>query len=112
MAYVAGVGHCERALTGVSTRLVVATIRRARRRAGSQSIHSSIKETVMSVVLILNAVLAISVVVGIVSLLGWAIVADTAAVARRPGRHQRSVHKRKARFPATGPGAALEPNAE
>jgi hypothetical protein len=39
----------------------------------------------MSVVLILNAVLAISVVVGIVSLLGSAIVADTAAVARRPG---------------------------
>ena len=66
----------------------------------------------MSVVLILNAVLAISVVVGIVSLLGWAIVADTAAGARRPGRHQRPVHNRKARFPATGPGAALELTAE
>ena len=66
----------------------------------------------MSVVLILNAVLAISVVVGIVSLLGWAIVADTAAVARRPGRHQRRVHNRKARFTAAGPGAALDLTAE
>jgi hypothetical protein len=62
----------------------------------------------MSVVLILNAVLAISVVVGIVSLLGWAIVADTAAVAWRPGRHQRPLHDRKARFTATGVEAALD----
>jgi hypothetical protein len=66
----------------------------------------------MSVVLILNAVLAISVVVGIVSLLGWAIAADTAAVARRPGRHQRRVHNKKARFTATRPGAALDLTAE
>jgi hypothetical protein len=56
----------------------------------------------MSVLLILNAVLVIPVVVGIVSLLGWAIVADTAAVARRARRHPRPVHNRKARFPATG----------
>jgi len=66
----------------------------------------------MSVVLILNAVLAISVVLGSVSLLGWAIVADTAAVARRPERHQGPVHNGKARFPATGPGAVLDLTAE
>ena len=66
----------------------------------------------MSVVLIFNAVLAISVVVGIVSLLGWAIVADTAAVARRPRRHQRPVHNGRARFPATGPGVVLDLTAD
>ncbi|HUA46588.1 MAG TPA: hypothetical protein VMA77_15255 [Solirubrobacteraceae bacterium] len=66
----------------------------------------------MNVVLILNAVLAIAVVAGIVSLLGWAIVADTAALARHSARHQRPVHNRKARFPAAGPGAALDLTAE
>lgn len=108
----AGVGHTRMAVAGEVDPSVVVTIRSARRRAGSPSIHSSTNETVMSVVLILNAVLAISVVVGIVSLLGSAIAADTAAVARRPGRHRRRVHSRKARFTATGPGAALDLTAE
>ena len=66
----------------------------------------------MSVVLILNAVLAIPVVVVIVSFLGWAIVADTAAVARRPARHQRPVHNREASSPVIGLGAALHLTAE
>jgi len=109
---VAGVGHTRMAVAGEVDPSVVVTIRSARRRAGSPSIHSSTNETVMSVVLILNAVLAISVVVAIVSLLGWAIVADTAAVARRRLGHQRPVHNRKARFPATGRGTALDLTAD
>lgn len=66
----------------------------------------------MSVVLILNAVLAIPVVVGIVSFLGWAIVADTAAVARRPARHQRPVHNREASSRSQGrePRSISPPN--
>jgi hypothetical protein len=67
---------------------------------------------VISVVVILNAVLAIPVVVGLVSLLGGAIVADAAAVAPRSERQQRPMHTRTVRFPATASGAALDLSTE
>jgi len=65
----------------------------------------------MSGIVILNVVLAISVVVGIVSLLRWAIAADSEAVTRRSRRHHTRVYNKPA-FPTTGPEPALDLSAE
>ena len=64
----------------------------------------------MSTVVILNAVLAMLVVVGILSLLGRAVLADRAIAAPRSRRARGPVHDRKALAPKRlGPALDLNP---
>jgi hypothetical protein len=97
--------------TGVDLGAVLVIFRRGRSR-WSPSIHSFMKGKLMSSVVILNAVLAIFVVAGILSLMGWAIAADRAVAAPHSGRSHAPARHRTATIAPVGVGPALDLAAE